>query len=56
MNLDAMRTCPKCRLDDDVKVLNVSEERIRFKCIGCGVIYSVPLQQPRPQFEPREAV
>ena len=56
MNLDAMRVCLTCRSDDDVRILNVSEQRIQFKCEKCRTIYSVPLQQPRPQFEPREAV
>ena len=56
MNLDAMRTCPRCRLDDEVKILNISEQRMQFKCEKCRMVYSVPLQQPRPQFEPREAV
>jgi len=56
MDLDAIRKCPKCQSDDDVKLLNAGETRIRFKCVSCALVFSVPLQQPRPQFEPREAV
>jgi transposase-like protein len=56
MNLDAMRTCPRCAGDEDVRVLNVSEQRMQFKCEKCRIVYSVPLQQPRPQFEPRAEV
>ena len=48
-----MRSCPTCHSDEDVKLIQPTQDGLMFRCVTCKRVWSIHFaRESRPMFPP----